>query len=304
MTKVTTPPVQSKSNVFTDGISVEVVTITPDIARRWLESTDMTKQRRVNWPHVAYLAEEMRSGNWELNGQAIQIDVEDDVVNGIHRLNACIESGVSFRSLVVFDVSTDAIKTIDEGSKPRTLSDFLEIEYNCKYSTETAAAMQFIYQWDMGRKGRAAVGGPENNQNGKAHNGKMSPSAAQNFLEENPGFFQFIEDALSVHRAGDKLVTGRIFCGMLWIIGRENPVKAESFFAKLSTGTNIQPKSPMAYLRKKLTENAMSDRPLFSPAETVAFIVKAFNYYVEGVENVHSMRIPNEVPEIAAAKRA
>jgi len=280
------------------------MTITPDIARRWLESTDMTKQRRVNWPHVAYLAEEMRSGNWELNGQAIQIDVEDDVVNGIHRLNACIESGVSFQSLVVFGVSTNAIKTIDEGSKPRTLADFLEIEYDCKYSTATAAALQFIYQWDMGQKGRAANSATAGSKQTKVHPGKMSPAAAQDFLNENPGFFQFIEDAVSMHRTGDNIVSQKIFCGLLWVVKRENPLKAESFFAKFSAGVNITPNSPLAYLRKKLTENAMADRSFLSPGQTVAFIVKTFNYYVEGVDNLRSMRIPTEVPEIAAAKRA
>ena len=133
-----------------EKLNAEIIAITPQIARQWLDSTDPSIQRRLSNAHVSYLAKEMKNGYWDLNGQPIQIDQKGNVVNGQHRLNACIESGCDFQSLVVFNVETSAIKTIDEGARARTLSDFIDIRYNAKNSNTVSAAIRAISYWDAG----------------------------------------------------------------------------------------------------------------------------------------------------------
>jgi hypothetical protein len=286
-----------------ENLNAAVITITPLIARQWLDSTDHSIQRRLSLPHVAYLAKEMKNGHWDLNGQPIQIDKKGNVVNGQHRLNACIDANTEFTSLVVFNVETDAIKTIDEGARGRGISDFLDIRYNAKHSISVAAAMKAVVYWDAGWK-KTSSGSQGGN------NPKLSPAEAQRFIKANPGFFDFISEACSLHQAGDRLLPQSVFCSMLWIIERENPVHARAFFAKLSNGISIGPKCPVAYLRKVLLEEARKRAETgrrvgrFTKGDIIALIVKTFNYYAEGVEVTKLIQIPKDVPDIIRSKRA
>ena len=292
-------------NATKDGLSFQLVTITPQIAREWLDSTDHSIQRRLNWPHVMYLAKEMASGNWDMNGQPIQIDTAGNVVNGQHRLNACIESQCSFTSLVVYGVETKAIHTIDAGQKTRGLNDVLSITFPAlKYANETAAAIKFVYAFHNGRKRSAAAGEMRGGrQTQKVSLTKISPAEAEQFIKEHPTFFHFIEQSISVWNAGDKIIPYSIFCGLLWCIDQVNPVFSWEFFTKLSTGSDIKDGSPVHYLRKKIIEYKMSDRRHMSKGDQVALIVKCFNYYIDGVDSVTRMTIPKEVPEITPAKK-
>jgi len=308
MTKLSFPPQSVKS----EKLTTQIITITPLIARQWLDSTDTAIQRRVSYAHVAYLAKEMKNGHWDLNGQPIQIDKKGNVVNGQHRLNACIQSDTPFTSLVVFDVETSAIKTIDEGSKPRSISDFIDIRYNAKNSNTVAASIRIIAFWDAGW--RRSIGGGSGTSSTTDTKRivipKPSPAEVEEFIRKNPGFFDFINEALSLWNAGNKAVVKSVFCGMLWIVERENPVYAREFFGKLSVGINIKEKCPLAFLRKTIEEDRStklkygSRAGKYTAGDIIALIVKSFNYYVEGVEVPKLIQVPKDVPDIIRSKRA
>jgi hypothetical protein len=302
MSKVTTLFDSGKSG----NLSVELMEVTPDIAKQWLLSTDKSIQRRLNLSHVTYLAREMKNGNWDLNGQPIQIDTNGNAVNGQHRLNACIESNTPFMTLVVFGVDTSSIKTIDEGSKPRGLSDFLDINYSCTHSDVIAAAMKFVFQWDLGLRRAAGKKGEIQGSNVRTSI-RMSPADAVAFLDKNPGFFQFINEAISLYQAGDKLMIKSVFCSLLWLVERSNPHHARAYFTKLSTGIGITENSPIAYVRKVLIEEQRNSaiynktRRRVTRGSIIALIIKGFNYYVDRIEVMRLMQIPIDVPEISTS---
>lgn len=50
----------------------EIVTVTPKIARDWLAHN--VRNRHPSKPSVSMCAEDMRNGNWELNGEAIKFN--------------------------------------------------------------------------------------------------------------------------------------------------------------------------------------------------------------------------------------
>jgi hypothetical protein len=296
MTKVTSLFGSDKSDI----LNAAVITITPQLARQWLDSTDNSIQRRLSLPHVVYLAKEMKNGHWDLNGQPIQIDKNGNVVNGQHRLNACIESGCNFQSLVVFNVETSAIKTIDEGAKARGISDFLDIRYNAKYSIPAAAAIRMIVFWDSGWRKTLGRGGTSMKNSSTSL--KLSPAEAEAFIKDNPGFFEFIAEASSLHQAGENIVPKSLFCGLLWLVERENPVHARAFFAKLAIGADIPMTSPVLYLRNWLREHKGGYK--YSRGLQIGMIIKCFNYYAKGVEVVKRIEVPKEVPDIIPAKKA
>jgi hypothetical protein len=66
-------------------------------------------------------------GEWDLNGQTIKVSVDGALLDGQHRLEAVVHSGVTISSVVVRGLSPAARDTIDTGRR-RRLADVLAIE--------------------------------------------------------------------------------------------------------------------------------------------------------------------------------
>lgn len=106
-------------------MKTKIIEITPEIAKKTLEQN--TRNRTVRRMTVAAYAEAMRSGLWKENGEPIIIGKNNIVLDGQHRLLAIIESGMTLKMVVVFDVEDSTRDTIDTGIR-RTPGDALSIE--------------------------------------------------------------------------------------------------------------------------------------------------------------------------------
>src|SRR5271166_4925370 len=98
----------------------EVVSVTPELAKRWL-GKNHPGNRPVAWSRVASFANDMRDGNWKLTHQAIGFDGSDMLIDGQHRLEAVVQSGVTVQMLVVRNRVGDFHDPIDRGA-PRSLA--------------------------------------------------------------------------------------------------------------------------------------------------------------------------------------
>lgn len=96
--------------VIKTNIKAETVEINP---REALRNTFQDKQ--------------MKDGKWRLNGEPIIVDDQGCCVNGYHRLSACIEAGVPFRTLLVTGVPHETWTTVDTG-KVRSAGDVFQID--------------------------------------------------------------------------------------------------------------------------------------------------------------------------------
>lgn len=72
--------------------SSRVVNVTPDMARKWIQSQHKN-QRPLARSIVQRYAEFMRAGQWMLTAQGITFDTDGNLIDGNHRLNAVIECG-------------------------------------------------------------------------------------------------------------------------------------------------------------------------------------------------------------------
>ena len=102
-------------------IQTEVLTITPDMAKELLEK-NTNQQRAVSKHSVARYAEEMKNERWIFNGEAIKIDEHGNLIDGQHRLLACIKSDTAFESLVIKNLPSTVFHTLDTG-KVRRVND-------------------------------------------------------------------------------------------------------------------------------------------------------------------------------------
>lgn len=90
-----------------------IETISPEKAQEYL--TRNKSNRPVNNGVVDFYAEQMKAGNWRLNGQGISFFENGNLSDGQHRLLAIIKSGVSIRINVTRGVANDCFPTYDQG---------------------------------------------------------------------------------------------------------------------------------------------------------------------------------------------
>jgi hypothetical protein len=101
------------------GISFEVETVTPETALTYLKTRSQgydpeMKRSPAEARAIAAYAAAMRVGGWIMNGMPIIFDQEGRLVDGEHRLLACIEADTPFDTLVARNVQSDTLHTIDQ----------------------------------------------------------------------------------------------------------------------------------------------------------------------------------------------
>lgn len=107
-----------------NDLVTEVVTVSPGMAKAWLDRN--TGNRRLKATLVNRLADEMRRGSWKMTGEAIKFATDGRLLDGQHRLTACVKADVPFRTLVIYRIDGDAQNVMDCGM-PRLGRDVLDL---------------------------------------------------------------------------------------------------------------------------------------------------------------------------------
>lgn len=125
-------------------IMVDVENITPETAHLYLSS--QSKNRRKSHLMIGRLQREIESGNYELNGQPIRFDEHNRLLDGQHRLYACVAANKPIVSLVIRGIRNETMKTIDMG-RARSASDIFVIEEgkNKYSSTKTTVSKLLLF---------------------------------------------------------------------------------------------------------------------------------------------------------------
>lgn len=124
----------------------KVVHITPKLAKLWLGVND--KNRRLCKDTEAKYASQMTAGEWKLTGEAIIFSEAGRLLNGQHRLEACIKADTAFDSSVIFGIEDDAFAYMDKG-KVRSDADVFSI-CGIKDSVAAAAVVLRVMKYDNG----------------------------------------------------------------------------------------------------------------------------------------------------------
>ncbi len=88
-------------------------TITPELAKKWLDKAN-TSNRKVRITHVDYLVRQIMIGNFILTGATIAFDVFGRLIDGQHRLWACVKSNIPITAFVVTGLSEKAYEATDQ----------------------------------------------------------------------------------------------------------------------------------------------------------------------------------------------
>ena len=116
--------------------------ITPKMAQQFLAKTvdAGVVNRNLSQKTVQQYAEIMKNGGWKLNGESISFDEDGFLLNGQHRLHACILANTPFITDIATGVERAAFDTIDTG-RGRSAGQVLQID-KVKYYNSIASIIR------------------------------------------------------------------------------------------------------------------------------------------------------------------
>ena len=245
------------------------MTITPELARDILKGN--TKNRPLNNTTVVDYACQMEKGLWKLNGEPIIVSTTGGLLDGQHRLEACVLSNTPFQSIVIYNVDDTAFSTIDTG-RVRTASDIFSI--NGITNSHQAASVVSAY-FTLKSSQSSFV------RNAGIRRIKISKQELLDFYEKNSSLVSL---AVSLSAKCIKkmriLTQSQIGAYALYLaIDKKHPFKKVSdFFLELFGFNDVTNKS-IETLREALVRCALK-QSLITPSTKNIYVIKTWNAYL------------------------
>lgn len=103
------------------------------------------RNRKQSAETIARYARDMAADAWLLNGQSIKISARGRLLDGQHRLAACVKSGKPFMTAIVYGLDEDVFATFDQGKK-QTFASSLK-KRGIKYPRVVEGISRVFWQW-------------------------------------------------------------------------------------------------------------------------------------------------------------
>lgn len=238
-----------------------VCTITPSEAASLLARN--TNNRKLRLPTVEKYARDMREGRWRLTYDPVRIGLDGALFDGQHRLTACVESGCSFETLVVWGLVPEDFTVLDTGAS-RSLSDVLRWRGEICVS-ELAATISWClkYEAKAERDPRFQL----------SHQEKLL------WLDNNPEVRRSV--SLASPTFGRCRIPRTVLAGVHFKFAQIDEQDAAAFYARLKEPAGLDISDPIYALRRWVDGQAgKRDKP--SSVVYSAFLIKAINHWREG----------------------
>ena len=253
------------------NLKSQVELITPSLAIDYLRSNKCN--RPVNKTLVSYFADQMRRGQWKLNGEPI-IFLENRLLgDGQHRLIAVIESNTNIYSMVIRGADNDSFLTYDSG-RSRLVSDIFALKGINEWVNVAACINKYFSLIS------------ENNifyEEGTGTNNKRRKKSNQDFLDEYDSSPELYQEAIKLSRELIRkmnILTKSEF-GSLYVFlikNKRHPNDKVLYFFKgiINGGPEY---GIINLLREKLIKGTIGNN-VMTPWFKRNLIVKTWNYYI------------------------
>jgi hypothetical protein len=241
------------------GIKAAIVTVTPEMAREWLQRNP--RNRHFIPTLLERYTKAMTGKRWVLNGEPIIFNKDNELVDGQHRLRACVDSGESFDTVVVLGIAKTAFKTMNTG-RSRTSADVLSIE-GYQYASTLGAVASF--RWQIGEGGAPTSERPEH-------------AALVKLVQDCPDLVTASE---AVYKFSWRPMKNATFGVLFQICGEKSKPDRDIFFERLEYGNDLEKGSPVLLLRRRLDDEFRS-RSRLARTVMLALGIKAWNAFRDG----------------------
>ncbi len=244
-----------------------VETVTPSMAEQWLVKS--IGNRSLSAAAVLAQTKDMQDGLWHLTGDAIRFDEQGHLVDGHHRLTACVKAGVSFRTLVARGVTAAAMDVIDTG-RSRTSADMFKM-----HGESNAAVKAAVCRLMIAIDGGFALDSPRFRAITRAdmlHYVSLHRSAIEDAIVESLPLYETL---------GHTRAAWAVLCVLLHRVAPIGPVT--EWIAGLASGADLALGDPrLAFRNRMLSFRDQGIRKGMNAAVCVAMGLKAWNCSIRG----------------------
>jgi hypothetical protein len=259
--------------------TVSIERITPAKAAEYLKDNH-ANQRNVTNSHLWHLAQQMKNGQWKMNGESIIFDWDGNIADGQHRLLSVIKSGVDSDFVVVRGIDPACFPTIDRG-KPRSNGNIFAINGIANYNIAASATMGVLnYRRALAVK---IVKDAKVVKESGSLNSYIRPSTTDMLAEyeKHKSKYQIaISIALECRVKAPPSCVSTV-AALSLIDGKMGEDYVCQFWKSFKSGANLTETSPVLKLIDRLAKNADSKTTKLSHVHITLLMAKAWNIYAE-----------------------
>jgi hypothetical protein len=247
----------------------ELIELSPEKAEEILKFAHPNRNVSKNLVHR--YAREMAADNWRVNGETIVISNHGRVLDGQHRLQAIVNSGVNIWTFLVTGIEESSMNTFDTG-RARSAADILSMT---GHANAKVLAPLLLLLWQHERL-----------KPGTWLHGSASPIELDAIHAKYPQAGRSIDFCLQVNDVCSPALVA--FVHLLGLAYGNDPEKTNEFVEKLASGADLSEDAPILVLRNQLLQTAMtSRRRQRAPVPRLmqlAWIVRAYNHHIAGAK--------------------
>jgi hypothetical protein len=261
-----------------DNVDAEVTEVTPQLAAEWLA---LNKDNRTYSKDVVKkYASDMKAGAWKFTGDPVRFDIEGVLIDGQHRLMACIDAETSFTTLVIRGLPNKTKEVLDIGRK-RNLGAVLH-SLGYKFSPKVSQAALALLQI----KGQGIT----------TSRNRISTHAVVDIVERHPG----LSDSVDFVQGGKGTAHGKLPSGFGQMAGALAAIHyiathilgkgeaADRFIEVFRTGIPSYEGDVAHVLRESIIKERMKNRVLLE-SYRLGSLCQAWNYFEQGLP-LHKFR--------------
>jgi hypothetical protein len=213
------------------SVRVEIVRVDPKMAARLLAKNGPSGagNRPIRTKHVDQLSRDMSANRFVLNGETIKIGISGAVLDGQHRLSACVHSKTAFWTLIAYDVDDACFATFDTGRR-QGLGVKLRKEGQ-SYAFQTSAAASMLWRLLRNRE-----------------TGEPTTTEAREVLEEHPDLAESTRHVQSCKAVLQGSVAGPLH----YLYRKLDKAAADRYVNDLAQGAGMELGDPVHTLRERL----------------------------------------------------
>ena len=246
------------------GVRVRLVQLTPEMASELIARNE--KNRNIKPLNLARMKRALVGGSWKFNGDTVCLSRSGRLIDGQHRCQMVIDTGVAITVVLVEGLDDDVFDTKDIGAR-RKASDVLHIlgATNC---TTLASALGYVDKYFSGKMDSSEG---------------VSTFAIDDLLDEHR---DLIDSVRAV--ANNGLVTPGLLAAMHYLFSLDSREEADRFLRDLKAGAGLADNDGVYVLRERLMKNRSAKAKL-PTVEIAALVIKAWNSRRRGTP-VHTLR--------------
>lgn len=264
------------------------VLITPQGAKVILESAN-THNRKMKDSNKT-IATEINAGQWVVNGETIKFDWNGVLVDGQHRLSACILANKPIVTGIVHGLDPAAFTTVDTGVG-RSLADILHTEGFTNVNI-LGGVIRIINKIN---KGAHTIGRSQSNSRTKSHNRTTNAEGLKYAYKHREALYDLMSKAYKIYYKQNKylrLMAIKDISAFLYLLaGKSYNVQEQHIgYMMRVCGVIVDPDSGVNWLYRRLVKTKETGESSLSREWLTYMIIKTWNNYIDGDAKVRGYK--------------